>query len=397
MASCLWTINGGSSSIKFAFFMPGDPPQRRLSGMLERLGSADAVLSFKESVQGGAAGEAVKTKIDATVREQAVGQLLDRSVERLGHDSLVAIGHRIVHGGPKYSESQSVTPEMIAELKRLQPLDPEHLPQEIGLLAALAKRFPKVPQVACFDTAFHHDLPAVARRLPIPRRYDAQGVRRYGFHGLSYAYLMQELARVAGPAAASGRIILAHLGAGASMAAVHERRPIDTSMAFTPTAGLVMGTRSGDLDPGLLIHLLRNESMSADELDRLVNKESGMLGISETSADMRDLIARESDDPRAAEAVAMFCYQAKKFIGAYVAALSGLDTLVFSGGIGENAPLVRQRICEGLGCLGIELDAARNAAGNGLISATESRVAVRVIRTDEEGMIARETQRIVGC
>jgi acetate kinase len=243
--------------------------------------------------------------------------------------------------------------------------------------------------VASFDTAFHHDLPRVARLLPIPRRYDAQGVRRYGFHGLSYAFLMGELARVAGSEAAQCRVILAHLGNGASLAAVHHGKSVDTSMSFTPTAGVPMSTRAGDLDPGLAWYLARTENMSVKQFNEMVNFHSGLLGVSETSSDMRDLLKCESQDVRAAEAVALFCYQVKKWIGAFAAALGGVDTLIFAGGIGENAPAVRARICSGLGFLGIEIDEKQNAANDDVISATSSRVAVRVIHTDEELMIAR--------
>jgi acetate kinase len=284
---------------------------------------------------------------------------------------------------------------MIEELRRLSPFDPEHMPGEILLIEAFHRRFPNLPQAACFDTAFHHDLPRVASLLAIPRRYEAQGVRRYGFHGLSYAYLMQELERLAGAKAANSRIILAHLGNGASMTAVLGGRSIDTTMAFTPAAGLVMGTRSGDLDPGLVAFLARSEQMTAPQFDRMVNHESGLLGVSETSGDMRDLLARETDDERAAEAVVLFCYQVKKYIGAFVAALGGLDTLVFTGGIGENAPIVRSRICARLRFLGIELEEKRNDANQEVISTDASRVAVRVIRTDEEMMIARSVRRVL--
>jgi acetate kinase len=232
--------------------------------------------------------------------------------------------------------------------------------------------------------------------LPIPRRFDAKGIQRYGFHGLSYAYLMEELARLGDPAAVKGRVILAHLGNGASMAAVRDGRSIDTSMGFTPTAGLVMSTRSGDLDPGLAPYLTRTEQITTEQFYEMVNHESGLLGISETSSDMRDLLAQEAQDVRAAEAIELFCYQARKWIGAYAAALGGLDTLVFAGGIGENAPIIRARICEGLAFLGIELEEKRNAMNAQLISSDRDRVAVRVIRTDEEFMIARLASRVLG-
>jgi acetate kinase len=302
----------------------------------------------------------------------------------------------VVQGGQKYYQPQRITAEMLEDLRRLIPLDPEHMPEEILLTEALHRRFPGLPQVACFDTAFHHDLPRVARLLPIPRRYEAQGVRRYGFHGLSYAFLIGELERLGDPAATAGRVILGHLGNGASLAAVRDGKSMDTSMSFTPTAGIPMSTRSGDLDPGLVWYLTRTEKMSAEQFNEMVNFQSGLLGISETSSDMRDLLDRETHDVRAAEAVALFCYQVKKWIGAFAAALGGLDTLVFSGGIGENAPAVRARICDGLGFLGIELEEGRNAANEVVISSAASRVTVRVIRTDEELIIAKTVCGVLG-
>jgi acetate kinase len=289
-----------------------------------------------------------------------------------------------------------ITKEMVEELRQLKPFDPEHLPEEIQLTEAFHHRFPDLPQVACFDTAFHHDLPRVTQLLPIPRRYETQGVRRYGFHGLSYAFLMEELARLAGEESAQGRVVLAHLGNGASLAAVHHGKPVDTSMSFTPTAGVPMSTRSGDLDPGLVWYLARTEKMGAKQFNEMVNFQSGLLGVSETSSDMRDLLDHETQDVRAAEAVALFCYQVKKWIGAFAAALGGLDTLVFAGGIGENAPVVRARICEGLEFFGIELEEKQNAANAGVISAAANRVSVRVMRTDEELMIAKTVCRVLG-
>jgi len=258
------------------------------------------------------------------------------------------------------------------------------------------EHYPNVPQIACFDTAFHSQMPRVAKILPIPRRFDKKGVQRFGFHGLSYSYLMEELQRLAGDKAAKGRIILAHLGNGASMAAVRNGKGIDTTMGFTPAAGLPMSTRSGDLDPGLVWYLARTEKITGQKFHDMVHHQSGLLGVSETSSDMRDLLAREKKDVRAAEAVAMFCYQARKWIGAFTAALGGLDTLVFAGGIGENAPVVRARICDGLQFLGLKFDQRRNAASAPIISAPSSKITVRVIRTDEEIMLARSVSRILG-
>lgn len=385
-------INGGSSSIKLALFETGDSLRRILEGGIERIGLPHTRLWAKDSNQ----ADNFSRLVVAPDYTAAVNTLMDWIEERCRHDALTAVGHRIVHGGPKYGKAQRITTEMVEELRQLSPFDPDHLPEEILLTEAFHHRFPDLPQVACFDTAFHHDLPRVARLLPIPRRFETQGVRRYGFHGLSYAFLMEELAGLAGPEAAQGRIILAHLGNGASLAAVHHGKSMDTSMGLTPAGGVPMSTRSGDLDPGLLWYLARTEGLDAKRFNEMVNFQSGLLGVSETSSDMRDLLDREMQDVRAAEAVALFCYQIKKWIGAFAAALGGLNTLVFAGGIGENAPTVRARICDGLGFLGVELEEKRNAANEGVISAAGSRVPVRVIRTDEERMIARTVCHVLG-
>jgi acetate kinase len=373
-------------------FEAGDSLRRILEGGIERIGLPDATLRVKGQNQ----ADNFSRLVSAPDHTAAVGALMDWIEERGGSDALTAVGHRVVHGGPKYSEPQRINTEMVEELHRLSPFDPEHLPEEILLTEAFHRRFPDLPQVACFDTGFHHDLPRVAQLLPIPRRYEAQGVRRYGFHGLSYAFLIGELARLAGTEAAQGRVILAHLGNGASLAAVRDGKAVDTSMSFTPTAGVPMSTRSGDLDPGLIWYLARTEKMSTKQFNEMVNFQSGLLGVSETSSDMRDLLDCETRDVRAAEAVALFCYQVKKWIGSFAAALGGLDTLVFAGGIGENAAPIRERICDGLGFLGIELDQKRNVANAGLISSETSRISVRVIRTDEESVIANMVCRVLG-
>ncbi|MBX3327067.1 MAG: acetate/propionate family kinase, partial [Nitrospira sp.] len=299
------------------------------------------------------------------------------------------------HGGAMFSRSDRVTRDMLAELRRLSPYDPEHLPSEIDLIDALAQRHPSLPQIACFDTAFHRGMPQVARLLPIPRRYGKAGLQRYGFHGLSYAFLMKELARVGNPGEASGRLVLAHLGNGASMAAVKEGLPVDTTMGFTPASGLPMSRRSGDLDPGLISYLAQTEGMTVERFHKMVNAESGLLGISELSSDMRDLLAQEHRDPRAAEAVELFCYHVKKAIGALAASLGGLDTLVFTAGIGEHAPVIRARICTGLEFLGVAFDKDRNEAGAPVISTTDSKVTVRVMHTDEEREIAQSVVHVL--
>ncbi len=385
-------LNAGSSSLKFALFDGSSPLVRILSGAIDRIGSPEATFALK-----GTEGQQMeRAGISAPNHGSGLDYLLKHLAGTTGDVGFGAVGHRVVHGGPRYHDPQSVDSAMLAELRRIRSFDPEHLPSEIALMEVFAAKFPNVPQIACFDTAFHSTMPRVAKLLPIPRRYEAQGVQRYGFHGLSYAYLMQELDRVAGAEAANGRVLLAHLGNGASMAAVQDGRSIDTTMGFTPAAGLIMSTRSGDMDPGLVSFMARTEGMTAAQFDHMVNHESGLLGVSETSSDMRDLLARESEDIRAKEAVALFCYQAKKWIGAYAAALGGLDTLVFAGGIGENAPQIRARICEGLGFVGMDLDGWRNSETAGVISTDASQVTVRVIRTDEELMIAKSVCDVLG-
>jgi len=385
------TINGGSSSIKFALYGVGEQLERRLSGKIDRIGLPGTNLS----VSGTDGKPQANRKLTVADHQSAVEFLISWLEKQDGFASIQAIGHRVVHG-MQHREPERVTPGLLTELHRITPYDPDHLPREIQLIRAFRQRHPKLSQVACFDTAFHRTMPRVATLLPIPRHYGAKGVQRYGFHGLSYAYLMQELKHVAGARAANGRVILAHLGNGASLAAVRSGKGMDTSMGFTPAAGLVMSTRAGDLDPGLLSFLARTERMTASQFDQMVNHKSGLLGISETSSDMRDLLARESRDVRAAEAVALFCYQAKKWIGAYAAALGGLDTLVFAAGIGENCPSIRARICEGLEFIGVKIDRKRNAKNAAVISADGSRVTVRVIRTDEELMIARSVCHTIG-
>jgi acetate kinase len=372
-------LNGGSSSIRCALLRADDELTPVCSGTLHRVGHGDAHFQVD--------GESAPVALRARDHAEAVASLVQWLRQRGDADELVGVGHRIVHG-MNHFDPALLTPELLADLKRIEPVDPDHLPVEIRLVEAAQHALPALPQVACFDTRFHRDLPRVAAQLPIPRRFEAQGVRRYGFHGLSYEFLLQELERRAGAAAARGRVILAHLGGGASLAAVRDGRCIDTTMSFTPTAGLVMGTRSGDLDPSLGPYLQRTAGVSSAQFLKMVNHESGLLGVSETSADMRELQAAEASDPRAAEAIALFCYQARKAIGGFAAALGGLDTLVFAGGIGENAPAIRARVCAGLQFLGVDIDERRNADASGLISSSTGRVAVHVIPTNEARVIA---------
>ena len=381
----LMTLNAGSSSLKFAVFDVRSPPVQIAFGAINGIGSTLATFTLK----GMTSDLSEHATIPALDQVRGLAYLLDRLADTLGCTGFTAVGHRVVNGGLHYRDPQRIDSAMLAELKRISAFNPVHLPCEIALIEMITARFPHAVQVACFDTAFHNHMPRVARLLTIPRRYEALGVVRYGFHGLSFTSLMGDLQRLAGAQAANGRVVLAHLGQGSSMAAVRNGQGIDTTMGFTPASGLMMGTRSGDLDPGLASFLAHTERMSSAEFDHMINRESGLLGVSETSADMRELLALETSDFRAAEAVALFCYQAKKVIGAYAAALGGLDTLVFAGGVGENAPVVRARICEGLEYLGLEIDASRNQGSEEIISSAASRVVVRVIRTDEEWVIAR--------
>ena len=388
---CVLAINGGSSSIRFALYEAGGEPRRLLVGKVDRIGLGGTSLVAEDSE----GAPLVARRMTAGDHPAAAGFLLDWLGTRAEFASIKGAGHRVVHG-MGHSAPERVTPRLLAELRRITPYDPDHLPNEIRLIEACIKRHPGLAQVACFDTAFHRTMPPVARLLSIPWRYAAKGVERYGFHGLSYEFLMGELARAGGRAAANGRVILAHLGNGASLAAVLKGRSVDTSMGFTPAAGLVMSARSGDLDPGLLSFLARREKMTPAQFEQMVNHESGLLGVSGRSSDMRDLLALEAGDRRAGLAVSLFCYQARKWIGSYAAVLGGLDTLVFAGGIGENAPVIRERICQGLGFLGIALSRRRNEGSAAVISTPASRVTVRVIRTDEELMIARSVCRALG-
>jgi acetate kinase len=308
---------------------------------------------------------------------------------------LAAIGHRLVQGGPNHKQPERITPQFLTEIERFVPLDPDHLPAAIQGIRFAGDRFPELPQVACFDTAFHSTLPKVARMYALPRRLYDEGIARYGFHGLSYEYVMGDLRRLEGERA-NGRVIIAHLGSGASMVAVKEGKSVDTSMGFTPLEGLVMGTRSGDVDPGALLYLIREKKMPPKEVDGLLNKESGLLGISGTTSDVRVLLGEMGRDHRASEALDSFCYRAKKYVGAYAAVLGGLDLLVFTGGIGEHAAEVRRRVCEGMEFLGIRLDERANASNAEVISVADGRVKVRVVKTNEDLMIARHTATVLG-
>lgn len=384
------SINSGSSSIKFALFRNDKTLIRDLSGKIDRIGLQDSKLTFID----GNTNQKEIIKLKSSENLSAPNFLIDKLEKKVDFSSIIGIGHRVVFG-MKHTEPELITRELLNELHRIIPYDSDHLPAEIDLIETLLKRHPEIHQVACFDTAFHCSMSRMAKLLPIPRRFDSLGIRRYGFHGLSYAYLMEELARLAGTKVANGRVIFAHLGNGASLAAVHKGKSVDTSMGFTPAGGMMMGTRPGDLDPGVALYMMKSEDLTSKQFNNLINHESGLIGISETTSDMHDLLAKESHDIRAAEAIALFCYQAKKWIGAYTAVLGGLDMLVFAGGIGENCPIIRSRICEGLEFLGIEIDDESNMANAPVISIDKGQVIIRVIHTDEELMIAKTVNMIL--
>jgi len=386
----LLTINTGSSSLKAAVYRPQADERREVSLLAERIGHEDARLRITD-----AAGKTLlDAKRDLPDHAAALAAFTDWLREERPALDVTAIGHRIVHGGERHREPERLTAALLDDLRALVPIDPDHLPQALAAIEAVGRDYPDVPQVACFDTAFHRRMPPVARRYALPREYERAGLLRYGFHGLSYEYIMATL-HAEDVAAARGRIVIAHLGSGASMVAVREGVGRETTMGFSPTGGLVMGTRTGDLDPTVLLYLLTERGLSAEAVAELVNKRGGLLGVSGTSGDMRELLDRAWSDPRAAEAVELFCYTAKKWVGALVATLGGLDTLVFTGGIGERAAPVRAAICDGLGFLGIALDVERNAAHAPHISVAGGTVAVRVLPTDEDLMIARHTARLV--
>lgn len=379
-------LNSGSSSLKFALYRIGDGEETRLArGAVERIGLSGGRLWIrgKDDVE--------RADIQGDFPDFAASaEGISAVAKGQGFPPPVAAGHRVVHGGPNHSSAEQVDASLLAELRNLIPFAPLHLPSAIEGIEAVKARFPGMPQVACFDTAFHRSMPNVAQRFPLSRTLWDAGVRRYGFHGLSYEYILASL-----DAASRGRLIIAHLGNGASLAAVLNGQPLDTTMGFTPTGGLMMGTRSGDLDPGVLLYLIRDAGYDWKQVDGLVNEHAGLLGVSGISPDMKTLLDSREREPNAAEAVELFCYQLRKHIGAMAAVLGGLDTLVFTGGIGERAAAVREEVCTGLAYLGIRLDSHKNMADAEIISAPESACTVRVIRTNEDLMIARHTRKLL--
>jgi acetate kinase len=385
------TINSGSSSVKLALYHMGPSEMLVLSGKIDRIGLAGSHLEMKD------ADGKVMTRRELSLpnHETALKVLLDWLQGHIHRQRLDAVGHRLVHGGVKYTHPHMVTPELLASLRDLIPLAPEHLPQEVRTIEAVQQLYPALKQVACFDTAFHRQMPDLAQMYGLPRHLQDKGIIRFGFHGISCEYLINELRRQQGPEAADGRLVIAHLGNGASMTAIRHSKSVDTTMGFTPAGGLVMSTRSGDLDPGVLVYLLEEEGVQPSSLNEIINRKSGLLGLSRISSDMKDLLDKEREDPHARMAVTLFCYQAKKFLGALATTLGGLDTLIFTAGIGENAPTIRWRICEGMEFLGIHLDARRNDVNAPIISVEGRPCTVRVMHTDEDLMIARHTYELV--
>jgi acetate kinase len=387
MENVILSLNAGSSSLKFAVFrMEGEKEERSFSGAVEEIGAAESRFWMR--------GADNRALIDRRSRCSNHGEALEAAFAGLteqGAGAVSAAGHRVVHGGALFSSPQRIDGEVRDRLRELVPFAPLHLPSQIALIDELFRRRPNLPQVACFDTAFHRAMPEVARRFALPREVWEKGVLRYGFHGLSYEFVTHKLGADLGP-----RAVIAHLGNGASMAALRDGVGVDTSMGLTPTGGFMMGTRTGDLDPGVILYLLR-QGWTVEQLEKLLDHESGLLGVSGLTSDMRVLLEKGSSgsDAGAAQAVEMFCYQVRKFIGAYAAVLGGLDTLVFTAGIGERSAEIRARICRGLDFLGLELDAAANGQHAEVISRPGSRCTVRVVKTDEDLMIARHTLRLI--
>jgi acetate kinase len=384
------TINAGSSSLKAALYDVDRVERLVLAVQVERIGQSGSQMR----IVNGDAVTLLDRAADLDTHEVAARAFLDWLQHQQAEVAPNAVGHRLVHGGPTYRAPHVLTADVSADLQELVALDPDHLPQALAVIQVTTEAYPAIPQVACFDTSFHRSMPRIAQMYPLPPKLTEAGVIRYGFHGLSCEFIVQALQAI-DIRAAQGRIIIAHLGNGASLTAIREGVSVDTTMGFTPTGGIMMGTRSGDLDPGVLVHLLDAQGTSPAALNRLVNHQAGLLGVSGLSGDMRDLLDKEANDPRAADAIALFCYLARRSVGALAAVLGGLDTLIFTAGIGEHAAPVRKRICHGLEFLGLDLDAERNDTHGPIISRDDSRVVVRVMKTDEDLMIARHVRHLL--
>ncbi|TPE61736.1 acetate/propionate family kinase [Sandaracinobacter neustonicus] len=389
MADTLLCLNSGSSSLKFGLYERDDGLALRARGKIEKIGIEPYLLA--KSADGEVIAERRWAKAEDMSHESLLAELLAGIEARIGHD-LVGVGHRVVHGGANHAEPVRVTQALLTELARYNPLAPLHQPHNLSAIHAVAALRPGIAQVAVFDTAFHQTQPPVATRIALPRHIIDEGVRRYGFHGISYEYVAQQLGGL-DPALLGGRVIAAHLGNGASLCAMQAGRSIDTTMGFTALDGLVMGSRCGNIDPGVLLYLFQQDGMDAARVENLLYRESGLLGVSGLSSDMRTLF--DSDAPAAKEAIELFVYRVARESGALIASLGGLDGIVFTAGIGENSPEIRSLICARLSFLGIELDEAANRANAAVISTPASRIAVRVIPTDEERMIALHTDALL--
>ena len=388
MSRTVLCLNCGSSSLKVALYqLRGDDEWLLAEGAAEGVGASDCRLW----IRAGDGQRRASLRRDGIADHAAAVEEVFSLLQELDLPQPHAVGHRVVHGGVRHVAPERLTPSLLKELRQLATFAPLHLPAALEGMAAVSARLPHLPQVACFDTAFHRRMPREAQQLALPGRFWDEGLRRYGFHGLSYEYIVEVL----GKEPAQGRVIVAHLGSGASLAAVRDGQPLDTTMGFTPTGGFMMGSRSGDLDPGILIHLMRAGGYDASGLERLVNHEAGLLGVSGLSSDMKVLLAARHADPQADQAIRMFCYQIRKQIGAFAAVLNGLDTLVFTGGIGERAAPVRWEICQGLEFLGLRLERQRNEVHSDTISEPESPCQVRVMATDEDLVIARHTRKLI--
>ncbi len=379
------TVNAGSSSIKLDLLKVGAENQddrHHQNATVTGIGQNAAQFITRH----GDGGEEV-LNLEKSDRSSAISTLTNWMREKADHHSIIGIGHRIVQGGPNHTQPELITDELVEDFRRYINFDPEHLLIALELIQVMREQLPELPQVACYDSNFFHDLPKVAQLLPVPHKYQAEGLRRYGFHGLSYEYLLGEFRRVAGETAANGRVLFAHLGTGASLAALHNGKPVDTTMSFTPASGLMMSTRSGDLDPGIARYMQVVYGLGIEEYNNIVNFQSGLLGMSELSADMEVLLQNEANNEAVAQTIQLFVYQVKKAIGSLSVTLGGIDSIVFSGGIGENAVPIRSRICEGLGFLGVEIDEVKNQEHAECISSPTSRVGVHVIKTYEAQVI----------
>ena len=390
-AKHILALNTGSSSIKFSQYDIGKVEKPVFSGSLTRIGSDGGFFSVRD----GKGSLIAEERVAMPDHEKACVHVFSWLLSQRTFLKPDAVGHRMVHGGPDFTAPEIITPALIESLEQLSPFAPEHLPQALAAVRYVGKKLPDVVQAACFDTAFHRSMPTVARLYPLPENVRQQGVQRYGFHGLSCEYLLTELQKEEGGKALPGKIILAHLGHGASMTAVQDGKSVDTSMGFSPAGGLVMSTRTGDLDPGVMLFLQEQSRLSPEEIKDMVNRRSGLLGVSGKSSDMRDLLETEMDDGAAHDAVELFCYQARKHIGSLAAVLGGLDVLVFTGGIGEHSPEIRKRICTGLGFLGVTIDEEKNRKNMPVVSQEKGPVAVRIIKTNEELMIARHAYTVL--